>query len=456
MRSFCVIISTIFTLTEAATIHAGNVWVWGDFSGAVTPNSVLTNVPPSLTNAVSVGAGRWDAIALTTMGTVVCWGDNTFGRTNVPTGLTNIVAIAAGDGHDLALRADGTVVAWGDNTFGQCSVPANLSGVVAISAGTIHSLAVRANGTVVAWGANYSGETNVPPDLTNAVAVSGGGNFSLALLGSGTVVAWGYNYSGETSIPAGLKNVTAIAAGTSHSLALQADGTVVAWGDNTDGECQVPPDLTNAIAIAAGNLSSMAVRADGTVVAWGFDASTPTNLTGVTAIAIASAPFTGLALASASQGSVAISTIGPLSQTVEVGSQAFFSVAALGSQPLSYQWLFGTNAITGATNSSLPLYNVQTSQAGSYSVVVSNVYGAITSQSLVLNVVPGLDINMVPALTLKGGVGLTYRIDFINAIGPTNNWTALATVTLTNGQQFYFDASAIGQPSRVYRVVQVP
>ena len=44
-----------------------------------------------------------------------------------------MAGIAAGDEHFLALMPDGTVVAWGDNSYGQCDVPAGLTGVVAVS-----------------------------------------------------------------------------------------------------------------------------------------------------------------------------------------------------------------------------------------------------------------------------------------------------------------------------------
>ena len=37
--------------------------------------------------------------------------------------LSNVAAIAAGDYHSLALKADGTVVGWGDNTYGQINIP---------------------------------------------------------------------------------------------------------------------------------------------------------------------------------------------------------------------------------------------------------------------------------------------------------------------------------------------
>ena len=52
-------------------------------------------------------------------GTVVAWGDNTFGQSSVPAGLTNVIAISGGAEHTLALKADGTVVAWGtENVYG--------------------------------------------------------------------------------------------------------------------------------------------------------------------------------------------------------------------------------------------------------------------------------------------------------------------------------------------------
>ena len=72
------------------------------------------------------------------------------------------------------------------------------------------------------------------------------------------------------------------------------------------------------------------------------------------------------------------------------------------------------------------------------------------------SVVPSLNLNFVPAITLTGNVGDSLRLDYINAIGPTNDWVTLATVTLTNTSQLYFDTSARGQPDRLYRVVPLP
>jgi hypothetical protein len=57
---------------------------------------------------------------------------------------------------------------------------------------------------------------------------------------------------------------------------------------------------------------------------------------------------------------------------------------------------------------------------------------------------------------MVGDIGVSIRIDYMNAFGPTSNWVPLATVMLTNTSQRYFDVSAIGQPQRYYRLVQVP
>lgn len=72
------------------------------------------------------------------------------------------------------------------------------------------------------------------------------------------------------------------------------------------------------------------------------------------------------------------------------------------------------------------------------------------------SVIPSLDLQLAPALTLTGSVGSQVRVDGINALGPTDVWFTLATVTLTNSSQLYFDVSALGQPKRLYRLVPLP
>jgi hypothetical protein len=68
----------------------------------------------------------------------------------------------------------------------------------------------------------------------------------------------------------------------------------------------------------------------------------------------------------------------PLSQAALPGSNATFVVIA-GTPPLAYQWRFNSGNLSGATNSTLTITNVQPVNAGAYSVVISNSSGALTS-----------------------------------------------------------------------------
>jgi uncharacterized repeat protein (TIGR03803 family) len=72
------------------------------------------------------------------------------------------------------------------------------------------------------------------------------------------------------------------------------------------------------------------------------------------------------------------------------------------------------------------------------------------------DIIPALNLYLIPAITLTGTPSDQVRVDGINAIGPTDAWFTLDTVTLTNTSQFYFDVSSIGQPRRLYRLTPRP
>ncbi len=99
-------------------------------------------------------------------------------------------------------------------------------------------------------------------------------------------------------------------------------------------------------------------------------------------------------------------TAGPQSQTVVVSNNATFSVTATGTALLRYQWYFNTNTPLGnATNFSLTLTNVQATNAGGYSVRVTNDFGAVTSSVAQLTVTLSNntpDFSMIGFATLPG------------------------------------------------------
>jgi hypothetical protein len=79
----------------------------------------------------------------------------------------------------------------------------------------------------------------------------------------------------------------------------------------------------------------------------------------------------------------------PASQSVTASNDATFSVTANGTARLEYQWYFNTNTLlAGATNTSLAITNAQFADAGFYSVLVTNNYGAVTSSFAQLTVSP--------------------------------------------------------------------
>jgi alpha-tubulin suppressor-like RCC1 family protein len=362
------------------------VAAWGNDSDG------QTSVPVSAQSGVNaIAAGYAHTLALKNDGSVVAWGYNFSGQTTVPLAAqTGVTAIAAGVEHTVALKVDGSVVAWGDDSHGQTTVPVTAqSEVTAIAAGFDHTVALKANGSVVAWGENRCGQATVPDTAQNGVtAIAAGGSHTVALKADGSVVAWGDDGSGQTTVPVAARSrVTAIAAGASHVLALKNDGTVVAWGANWAGQTMVPTGLSNVTAIAAGAYHSLALRNDGTVVAWGgWDDSglttLPVGLGKVTAIA-AGANHTVVLVVPTPLAIIAQ----PVSRTVNEWQRTSFTLTAAGF-PAYYQWRKDGVDVLGETSATYSLSLIPTNLAGSYTVVVSNPTGSVTSTPAVLTVNP--------------------------------------------------------------------
>jgi hypothetical protein len=79
---------------------------------------------------------------------------------------------------------------------------------------------------------------------------------------------------------------------------------------------------------------------------------------------------------------------GPQNQFAYVGGSAAFDLSITGEAPFDYQWHFFNTNLLSATNNLLTLTNVQFSDAGLYSVTISNAFGAILTSNAVLTVVP--------------------------------------------------------------------
>jgi hypothetical protein len=115
----------------------------------------------------------------------------------------------------------------------------------------------------------------------------------------------------------------------------------------------------------------------------------------------------------------------PQSLAVSVGANATFTVTATGALPLSYQWRFNSENLSGATNASYTRTNASLAVAGNYTVVVTNSSGSVTSSVAVLTVNPPASgaTNLTISQIYGGGgnTGATYRYDFVELFNPTPN-----------------------------------
>ena len=93
------------------------------------------------------------------------------------------------------------------------------------------------------------------------------------------------------------------------------------------------------------------------------------------------------------------------------GSNALFSVAAGGTATLAYQWRHDGTNIPGATLSTYTRSNAQSSQAGNYTVVVTNASGSVTSSVAALTVLLPPTITTHPqSQTVKTGTNVTFTV----------------------------------------------
>jgi len=121
----------------------------------------------------------------------------------------------------------------------------------------------------------------------------------------------------------------------------------------------------------------------------------------------------------------------PASRSAILGSNTTFSVSAAGNGPLRYQWRFNdTNNLSNATNSTLTLTNLQSTNAGGYSVRVTDSLGVVTS------IVASLTILLPPAIT-------TQPTNATVIAGINATFSIVATGTAPLSYQWYFNTNIL-------------
>jgi sugar lactone lactonase YvrE len=370
---------------------------------------------------------------------------------------------------------DGTSAGNGTNTarfYCPSGVAADASGNVYVadtrnhtirkvtSAGVVSTLAGlagvwgRADGTNN--GARFNQPQGVTVDASGNLYVLDTGNHSIRM-----VAPTGTNWVVTTV--AGTPDVSGSADGSGSTaqfmypsgIALNNVGAfaVADWGNNTirtgvsSNIVIVPPAITNqpqGLTINQGTSATFTVGVSGTApfsYQWLFQGG---NITGGTAssytLTNAQPSDSGSysVVVANSGGSVtstpAILTVNPVptppgisaqpqNQVVSQGSTAGFSVTATGSTPFSYQWLYSGTALAGVSASSYSVTNAQPANAGSYSVIVTNDYGSITSSMATLTVIVAPLISVQPSNRLASVSNtVTFTVGLSQGTTPAYQW----------------------------------
>ena len=252
-----VAVSERVTAVSAAAKHtcalseSGAVSCWGaNGNGQLATGNTnavalgtIVSVAAASTGIVQVSTGRYTTCALSSVGGVLCWGDNIHGtlevtptRTSVTTPIvphslsSGVSALALSEFSVCALFTNGNLRCWGANGNGQTgdgyrvrtispmsvhSGPGNsapLTGMQEIGSSQWSTCGVTATGALRCWGYNFYGELGVaqqanrpqPVDhasLTSGVVAVDGRSYGMcALLTNTQVHCWGQNASGQLGL----------------------------------------------------------------------------------------------------------------------------------------------------------------------------------------------------------------------------------------------------------------
>ena len=152
----------------------------------------------------------------------------------------------------------------------------------------------------------------------------------------------------------------------------------------------------------------------------------------------------------------------PTDLVVAYGGNTRFTVSATGSPALYYQWRFNGQPV-GVNFSYYPVNSAQSNNAGLYDVVITNVFGSVTSTpAAILTVLPPQATSPVLSNAVAGSNGFgfsfyassnfTYTVQYTNRLGSSGNWPALTNYTGSNGVIHFLDSTG-KQSNRFYRVM---
>lgn len=356
-------------------------------------------------------------------------------------------AVPAGNTASFTVGASGSQPFTYQWYFGEDPVPSgigstlSLPGVQPAQAGPYYVIVANAAGSATSHVATLTVLAGGPPTIATepadqTVVANTTASFNVV---AGGVGPFGYQWfkgatalPGETNPTLTLANVQPSQAGGYQVIVTNANGSVTSRVATLT--VQLPPNITTQPTnqtVVAGTTVQFVVQATGAEplsYQWWFNgvpmipAQTQATLTlsNVQAAQAGSYFVMVTNIAGPMMSQIASLTVmippsitkQPTNVTVAPAASASFSVTASGTAPLRYQWWHNTSPLSGQTSATLQLLNVQAEQAGDYSVVITNVAGAITSQvaTLTLQTPPSITAQPTNLLVVAPGAEAAFSI----------------------------------------------
>jgi len=437
-------------------------------SGTAATAPVIISQPSAVTVAAG-GNATFSVVASGSAPLAYQWlfnGANLAGATASTLSLSNVQVSNAGNYSVKVSNSVGSVTSTtAALTVSSVTTPPTISTQPVsqtVSVGSTATFSVVAAGTAplsYQWkfnGANLSGATGPALSIANAQAANAGSYTVTVSNSAGSVLSNAATLTVNSVVTAPAITTQpvsqAVNAGSNVTFSVVASGSAplaYQWklnGVNLSGATSSALALTNVQSANAGSYTVSVSNSAGSVVS---------NAATLVVNAVATAPAI---------------TSQPASQTVAAGGSATFTVAATGTGPLAFQWKFNGSALTGATSTSLTLSNVQSANAGTYTVTVSNAVGSVTSTGATLTVSTGggspskynlTGFATVSPGTTGGGViaetdpayaKVSTPLQFANAILASNKTGSIKVIEIMNDLNIgWNEVGAAVQATGVFR-----
>ena len=417
--------------SRSSTTMTGETWVVTKYQGRVVAgaNSGWFNLNAAGAPSRSTGWHKFVIERRADGTTVDFYVDNILSRTITGATLSSLDSAAIGSvGSGTATAGE----AWIDDVkveYFDLPVITTPPATVTVAAGGAANFSVVAANTIGGYqwrknGTNLAGATTSALALSNVqgsdaasydVIVSNGAgpvNSPAALLRVAPTIT--SQPANSTNLPLSTATFTVVAAGqTPFSYQWRRNGTNIVDGGNLFGAVSGTLTVSSVAPDNAGSYSAVVANLAGNAT------STPALLVPILLPTI---------------------TTAPVGQAVAAGTNVTFTASATGTPPLFYQWnLAGTN-IAGASGTSYTRTNVQSGDAGGYSVVVSNAAGTVASDEALLTVNTRPVLTTLANQTVTAGQTLSFSVP-ANDIDPGQTLAfsldpgapAAAAIVSTNG-----------------------